>query len=104
MSPALRFSSQTFGLLEVLLQNPRAWRYGYDLSRVMGLKSGTLYPILMRLKDRGWLETRWETVEVGKPPRHMYRLTPEGLKLAREEIRRRQPEVARRLGWSGAGA
>ena len=69
-----------------------------------GLKSGTLYPILMRLKERGWLETRWEVVENGKPPRHMYRLTPDGLELAREEIKLRQSQGARRLSWSGAKA
>ncbi len=104
MSFALRFSHQTFDLLEVLLERPGKWRYGYDLSRVTGLKSGTLYPILIRLKDRGWLETRWEVVENGKPPRHMYRLTPDGLRLAREEVKTRQPQGARRLSWTGAKA
>jgi DNA-binding PadR family transcriptional regulator len=49
------------------------------LSRETGLLSGTLYPILMRLEARGWLETRWETPPPGgRPPRHMYRLTPGG--------------------------
>lgn len=104
MSLTIRFSRQTFDLLETLLEQPRAWRYGYDLSRVTGLKSGTLYPILMRLTERGWLETRWEAVETGKPPRHMYRLTPDGLQLAKEEIKLRQPQGARRLRWSGAKA
>jgi PadR family transcriptional regulator PadR len=50
------------------------------------LKSGTLYPILMRLAEYGLLETRWEEVEPGKPPRHMYRLTAEGLRYAREHM------------------
>jgi DNA-binding PadR family transcriptional regulator len=104
MSLSIRFSHQTFDLLGILLEQPRLWRYGYDLSRVTGLKSGTLYPILMRLAGRGWLETRWEVVENGKPPRHMYRLTPDGLQFAKEEIKLRQPQGARRLSWSGAKA
>ena len=84
----LRVSPQTLKVLEVFLDEPREWRYGYDISRITGLKSGSLYPILMRLADRSLLETEWETNEAGKPPRHMYRLTPDGLQLARERNRR----------------
>jgi DNA-binding PadR family transcriptional regulator len=47
------------------------------------LKSGTLYPILMRLAERSLLETVWERGEPGKPPRHMYRFTSDGLRFAR---------------------
>src|SRR5436309_1613293 len=45
----IRVSPQTLSVLEALLEEPAAWRYGYDLSRETGLKSGTLYPVLMRL-------------------------------------------------------
>ena len=77
----LRRSPQTVQLLAELLTSPQEWRYGYDLSRNTGLKSGTLYPILMRLAERGLLETSWETVEAGRPPRHLYKLTGEGLRI-----------------------
>ena len=53
----IRKSPQTVLLLAELLQAPREWRYGYDLSRSTGLKSGTLYPILMRLAEHRLLET-----------------------------------------------
>ncbi len=47
--------------------------------QVTGLRSGTLYPMLMRLYERGWLERRWETAEEsGGVPRHLYRATAEG--------------------------
>src|ERR1700682_5541711 len=81
----LKLSPQTLLILEVFLDHPAEWKYGYDLSRSTGLKSGTLYPILMRLADRQLLETSWETSEPGKPPRHMYRFTPEGMQFAREQ-------------------
>lgn len=81
---ALRRSPQTALVLAELLRAPCDWSYGYDLSRSTGLKSGTLYPILMRLADRGLLETSWETVEAGRPPRHLYKLTDDGLHYARE--------------------
>ncbi len=66
---------------------PRAWHHGYELSKATGLLSGTLYPILMRLSERGFLEHRWvETEEAGRPPRHVYRLTAKGAAHAREQF------------------
>ena len=80
----LRLSPQTLRILDAFLVSPLDWKYGYDLSRNTGLKSGTLYPILMRLADRKLLETSWETADPGRPPRHMYRLTSEGMQFARK--------------------
>jgi DNA-binding PadR family transcriptional regulator len=59
--------------------DPSSWRYGYDLCFELDLKSGSLYPILIRLADRGFLESSWEQVGTGKPPRHVYRLTGAGI-------------------------
>ena len=74
-----RPSAPTLLLLQNLLSQPRSWQYGYELSLGTGLKSGTLYPILMRLCDRGMLESQWQAAaEIGRPPRHMYRLTASG--------------------------
>jgi len=80
----LRLSPQTLKVLDAFLQSPQEWQYGYDISRTTGLKSGTLYPILMRLAERELLETSWETVEEGRPPRHLYRFTPDGVHFARK--------------------
>src|SRR6266567_9484917 len=101
MKKTLRMSPQTLNLLEEFLTEPAEWRYGYDLSRATGLKSGTLYPILMRLAEHQWLETKWESVEQGTPPRHMYRLTREGLELAREKVSAARPRrLAHRAAYS----
>ena len=43
-----------------LAADPDRWRYGYELGVEVGLKSGSLYPILMRLCDRTLVEARWE--------------------------------------------
>ena len=69
-------------VLRALAADPAAWRYGYELGRQVGLKAGSLYPILIRLADRKLLETRWETPPPGRPARHLSRLTPAGLELA----------------------
>jgi PadR family transcriptional regulator PadR len=79
-------SRQTYLLLAALLEQPRTWRHGYELAKETGLKSGTLYPLLMRLSDQGMLDARWQDSDLaGKPPRHMYRLTAGVLALAREQ-------------------
>jgi PadR family transcriptional regulator, regulatory protein PadR len=81
-----KLSGQALTLLAILLDQPKKWRHGYDLSQDTGLKSGTLYPILMRLCERGMLESKWqESSEAGRPPRHMYRLTTAGGALARQQ-------------------
>src|SRR5260370_17598993 len=87
MEPRRRRSPQTLQVLAAFLQAPADWKYGYDISRNTGLKSGTLYPILMRLAERKLLQSSWEPSEIGKPPRHLYRLTPDGVVFARARRR-----------------
>jgi DNA-binding PadR family transcriptional regulator len=80
-----RPSAQTTAVVLAFAQEPTAWRYGYELCRQLGLKPGSLYPILVRLADHGLLETSWETGgPTGRPPRHLYRLTGSGRALATE--------------------
>lgn len=80
-------SAQTLSLFGVLLKQPRTWCHGYDICLATRIKSGTLYPILMRLSDRGLLEHKWqESPEPGRPPRHVYRLTSGGTTYARAQI------------------
>jgi PadR family transcriptional regulator PadR len=78
-----RPSPQTILVLHALLVRPTDWRYGYDLTKEIGLQSGTLYPALMRLKDKGLLESAWhESERSGAPARHAYRLTKAGVAFA----------------------
>ena len=85
-------SVQTLRVLELLLESRRSWHYGYGISQHTGLKSGTLYPILMRLAEQGWLEARWsEPDEPARPRRHSYRLTGAGARSARERLAEAAP-------------
>jgi PadR family transcriptional regulator len=91
-----RLSAQTQRVMAALASDAARWRYGYELGVEVGLKSGSLYPILMRLCDRTLVEARWEDdAPRGRPPRHLYRLTPSGRELA-ATLRRETPEPARR--------
>jgi PadR family transcriptional regulator PadR len=80
-----RPSAQTTAVVLALAEQPATWRYGYELCQQLDLKAGSVYPILMRLADRGLLETAWEPeAPAGRPPRPLYRLTGPGRVLAGE--------------------
>ena len=94
-----RSSGQTLNLLRSLMDEPRKWHHGYELTKATGLLSGTLYPMLMRLSDRGFLEHKWlPSEEAGRPPRHVYRLTAKGAAHAREQF-----EIADEVGTTATG-
>jgi len=83
-------SPQTVSVLSTLAERAADWSHGYELSRTLGIKAGTLYPILIRLAERGLVETAWEQeVPSGRPPRHLYRLSADGAEYVREVRRAR---------------
>jgi PadR family transcriptional regulator PadR len=95
MARTRRPSAQTVLVLTALADEPATWRYGYELGQQVGLKAGSLYPILIRLRDRGLLEASWEQEPPsGRPPRHLYRLTGEGLRWAVEAAAEPSPAPA----------
>jgi PadR family transcriptional regulator, regulatory protein PadR len=63
-----------------LMAEPNAKHWGYPLGRAAHVRSGVLYPILLRMLDEGWLTDGWESPAeaVGRPPRRYYELTPLG--------------------------
>jgi DNA-binding PadR family transcriptional regulator len=84
MARTRRPSPQTAAVLIALAEAGEGWSHGYDLCRALDLKAGTVYPILIRLAERGHVETSWETDPPrGRPARHLYRLTTAGAELAR---------------------
>ncbi len=71
-------------LLILSLLEARA-RHGYDLSKLIETRSGgqlkfhidSLYPLLYRLEERGWIKGTW-IEKAGERRRRFYRLTPQG--------------------------
>ena len=79
MGRSVRVTSSTLRVMKSLAASSGAWCHGYELLTETGLKSGSLYPMLMRLAERGLLEAAWECYPpAGRPPRHLYRLTSQG--------------------------
>ncbi|KAB7647978.1 PadR family transcriptional regulator [Polymorphobacter fuscus] len=86
-------------VLEALIARPEMWRHGYDLLQETQLKSGTLYPLLMRLADDGLLESEWRPpVPPARAPRHAYRLTPSGRAFAQSMLARAEMTRPRLIG------
>ena len=73
---------QTLKVLRSFLNQPRECFAGSEISKQTGMLSGTVYPILLRLEQAGWLESEWETADpvlLSRPRRRLYRLTGLGI-------------------------
>lgn len=74
--------------LLVLSLVEREPRHGYEISKLIESRSrgavrfnvASLYPLLYRLEERGWIQGRW-VEKAGQRRRRYYRLTPEGRKV-----------------------
>jgi PadR family transcriptional regulator PadR len=84
-----RMTASVLKVVAALLSAGDDERYGLQLMQATGLPSGTLYPILVRLEQARWVESRWEETDPaaeGRPARRYYRLTAEGATEARREV------------------
>lgn len=89
-------SLQTIKVLDALMTGPNS--SGADVARSTGLASGTLYPILLRLEDAGWLTSEWEAgdpVTLGRPRKRYYAVTAEGQRAYRDAISQITPTTYR---------
>lgn len=101
MAGDVRVTAGVAKVLAAFLDDPAADRYGLDLMRATDMPSGTLYPILARLRDAGWVSAEWEQPDpdASRPARRYYRLTPEGVEVARERV----AALTRKLGAAPGG-
>src|ERR1044072_2170188 len=86
MDPDPEWKKGSAELLVLSLLEPES-RRGYDISKLIHLRSGgairfhvtSLYPLLHRLEEQGWIEGRWvEKAEQRR--RRYYHLTEQGRK------------------------
>jgi hypothetical protein len=91
-----RITGPTLKVLREFFLRPTDRLSGIEISRSTGLASGTLYPILFRLEEVGWLESEWEEVvptQVKRPRRRFYRMTGIGEINARASFREVFPRM-----------
>lgn len=94
-----RVTPATLDVLEALM-GPDEELYGLKIAWNAGRKTGSVYPILARLEEAGWIESCWEREERGErgPRRRFYRLNPHGLTAARALLTERRGAVLQRAG------
>ena len=78
-------SEQEKTILRAFLSDIDKPRYGYDLHKETGVDHSTIYNLLLRLLDQGWLAGEWQLEGKGKPKR-LYTLTKEGLGYAARKV------------------
>jgi PadR family transcriptional regulator PadR len=96
--PDPRLSHQTLRVLKVFIEGPKEGLAGSDIWKALGLFTGTVYPILLRLEGAGWLKGDWEKPppeELGRPRKRIYRLTSFGYNKAREALAALEVQVGR---------
>ncbi|WP_189390292.1 PadR family transcriptional regulator [Streptomyces sp. SDr-06] len=100
----IRLTKSTMAVLGVLLDaKPNAPAWGLSICRDADLGPGTVYPILDRLLERGWLSC-WDETEAhpGRPARRFYEFTGAGRAQALEALEARNARRAR-FGFRPAG-
>ncbi len=93
-------SLSTLSVLNALLADPGAELYGLDIAHRTDLTPGTIYLILLRLRQAGWVRDRWEDVDPRherRPCRHYYQLTELGAVQAREAVGAAQKQLSRAM-------
>lgn len=82
-----RMTAATLSVLEVLLGSDDEL-YGLKIARAVGRPTGSIYPILARLEQIGWVKSEWEAGDPASrgPRRRFYWLSAEGLAGARAAL------------------
>jgi PadR family transcriptional regulator, regulatory protein PadR len=94
MSGPMRVTRPLLDVLEVLLDalGQDQELHGWAIMKAAGRSGPTVYGVIDRLEDAGWVVARWEdqNPEPSRPRRRFYRLTPSGAVAAREVVSTRQ--------------
>lgn len=101
---ALRLSLPALKVLNALLEAPPEGLAGSQIAGTTRVASGTLYPILARLEQAGWVESQWENIdphEAGRPRRRYYFLTGVGAQRAAAALSEVAPGKSRSSAIAG---
>lgn len=112
MSSGFLVTETTLDVLEVLLHESGDL-YGLKIAKAAERPTGSVFPILARLEDRGWVTSEWAVRDAAEhgPRRRFYELSPDGFVQARQLLVQRRGETARsrpgpspapRPPWEGA--
>lgn len=89
-----RITAPFLDVAEVLLTAVGDELHGWPIIKASGRGGPTVYKILDRMTEMGWLTARWDDrpAEPNKPRRRYYRLTGEGAMSAQALLAERRPK------------
>lgn len=91
----IRLTTPTRMVLDVLIAAADDPPWGYRICEETGLGSGTVYPILERLEEAGWIEGSWEIGQPDdRPRRRFYAVTSAGRVRYAAGVARRQSRTS----------
>ncbi len=92
MQDLKRVTEPTLLVIKALISQSESSTWGLEIVRATNLKSGTVYPILERLEELGWVTSEWESdSQRNGPRRKLYRLANEAMNSAQDLIAQRNP-------------
>jgi PadR family transcriptional regulator, regulatory protein PadR len=95
----IRVTGPLLDVMEALLRafDDNAELHGWAILKATKRAGPTVYGVLDRLEDAGWITGRWEAQhpQANKPRRRLYRLTPNGVAAARRLLAERRPDSFR---------
>lgn len=96
VDPSFRVTDATLDVLQILLDGGDDL-YGLKIAKATGRPTGSVFPILARLEDCGWVTSEWESSDpsVRGPRRRFYRLSPDGAELAPALLGRRRAQTGK---------
>src|SRR5829696_7374536 len=101
MTGPVRVTGPLLDVLEVFLQALADDQelHGWAIMKATKRAGPTVYGVLDRLEDAGWITGRWEDqpADANTPRRRLYRLSPTGAVAARELLAARRPAALGRL-------
>ena len=93
----MKINGRTLEVMLFFAARSRKEFSGYDLSKALGIASGTLYPLLVKMEGAGLLYSRWEDGDpqkMGRPRRRYYRINGQGIRAVTTRMRDIDPRYA----------
>ena len=100
-----RITVQFLKVISIFISNPWREYSGADICRKAKLKSGTVYPMLIKMEVNGWLSSELEKIDPkkeGRPKKRLYKITHKGFTEGQKILAEYFPSVPSNVSLVGA--
>jgi PadR family transcriptional regulator, regulatory protein PadR len=96
MPPPIKLTVPFLKTITVFINSPSRQYSGADICRETKLFSGTVYPLLYKLEEKGWIKGAWEEIDPhkeGRPKKRLYQITSSGVVHGRKLVTEHFPPL-----------